>query len=206
MSAAAKAANYVLTLEIKNLTRKAANPPRLDERGGPDCEAVPHRCLLGLSGARSRELVLAATLGTARMHRLCASPFTKALRDWWPEQVHAVAVDRVSQHPRFKFFARIGRGKVSIVSGCPAGRSGFCRAFSSCRRSMRIFEQEDIRMLMEAAAQVAPVVSRGTCSTGLSLPRRGLWALARNLWWTWDHDCVSLFPGSGCCPLPGTRQ
>jgi len=20
-----------------------------------------------------------------------------------------------------------------------------------------------------------------------------LWALARNLWWSWDHDCVSLF-------------
>ena len=20
-----------------------------------------------------------------------------------------------------------------------------------------------------------------------------LWALARNLWWSWDHDCISLF-------------
>jgi glycogen phosphorylase len=49
-------------------------------------------------------------------------------------------------------------------------------------------------MLAEAAAQVAPVVSEArTLDRFIAPAQERLWALARNLWWSWDHDSTSLF-------------
>jgi hypothetical protein len=49
-------------------------------------------------------------------------------------------------------------------------------------------------MLTEAAAQVAPVVSEArTLDRFIAPAQERLWALARNLWWSWDHDTTSLF-------------
>ena len=49
-------------------------------------------------------------------------------------------------------------------------------------------------MLVEAAAQVAPVVSEArTLDRFIAPAQERLWALARNLWWSWDHDSTSLF-------------
>ena len=58
----------------------------------------------------------------------------------------------------------------------------------------RVFLDDEIRMLMDAAAQVAPVVSEArTLDRFVAPAQERLWALARNLWWSWDHDCVGLF-------------
>jgi starch phosphorylase len=58
----------------------------------------------------------------------------------------------------------------------------------------RIFREEEIQMLGETAAQVAPVVSEArTLDRFIAPAQERLWALARNLWWSWDHDTVSLF-------------
>ena len=49
-------------------------------------------------------------------------------------------------------------------------------------------------MLAEAAAQVAPVVSEARTLDRFVAPvQERLWALARNLWWSWDQDSTSLF-------------
>ena len=49
-------------------------------------------------------------------------------------------------------------------------------------------------MLVEAANQVAPVVSEArTLDRFIAPAQEKLWALARNVWWSWDQDCVSLF-------------
>ena len=49
-------------------------------------------------------------------------------------------------------------------------------------------------MLTEAAAQVAPVVSEArTLDRFIAPAQERLWSLARNLWWSWDHDSTSLF-------------
>ena len=49
-------------------------------------------------------------------------------------------------------------------------------------------------MLAEAAAQVAPVVSEArTLDRFIAPVQERLWSLARNLWWSWDHDSSSLF-------------
>ena len=49
-------------------------------------------------------------------------------------------------------------------------------------------------MLSEAAAQVGSVVSEArTLDRFIAPAQERLWALARNLWWCWDHDTSSLF-------------
>ena len=49
-------------------------------------------------------------------------------------------------------------------------------------------------MLAEAAAQVAPVVSEArTLDRFIAPAQERLWALARNVWWSWDYDTRSLF-------------
>jgi starch phosphorylase len=49
-------------------------------------------------------------------------------------------------------------------------------------------------MLAEAANQVAPVVSEArTLDRFIAPAQEKLWQLARNVWWSWDQECVSLF-------------
>ena len=49
-------------------------------------------------------------------------------------------------------------------------------------------------MLVEAANQVAPVVSEArTLDRFIAPAQEKLWELARNVWWCWDPECVSLF-------------
>ncbi len=47
---------------------------------------------------------------------------------------------------------------------------------------------------MQAAAQVAPVVSEARSLDRFIAPtQERLWSLARNLWWSWDSDSTALF-------------
>ena len=48
--------------------------------------------------------------------------------------------------------------------------------------------------MTEAAAQIAPVISEARTLDQFIAPiQERLWSLARNLWWSWDHDSVSIF-------------
>ena len=47
---------------------------------------------------------------------------------------------------------------------------------------------------MEVAAEVGPVISEARTLARFIAPlQERLWSLARNLWWSWDHETVSLF-------------
>ena len=199
MSAAAKAANYVLTLEeIGNLTREGGKPAEtlmnvvalIARRFHTDV------CSAYLLEPDRANLVLAATLG---LRRECIGTLrlaiTEGLAGLVAEQVHAVAVDRVSQHPRFKYFGESGEEKFQSFLGVPLIDRGVLQGVLVVQTvEPRIFDQEEIRMMMEAAAQVAPVVSEARMLDRFIAPaQERLWALARNLWWSWDHDCISLF-------------
>jgi starch phosphorylase len=49
-------------------------------------------------------------------------------------------------------------------------------------------------MLVQAASQVAPVVSEArTLDRFIAPAQEKLWELARNVWWSWDPECESLF-------------
>jgi len=57
-----------------------------------------------------------------------------------------------------------------------------------------MFREDEIQMLAEAASQLAPVVSEARTLDRFIAPTLDrLWSLARNLWWSWDHDSTNLF-------------
>src|SRR5580700_1154031 len=199
MSAAAKAANYVLTFdEIDNLTAESGKPAEtlmnvvalIARRFNTDV------CSAYLLEPDRANLVLAATLG---LRRECIGTLRLALHEGLAglvaEQVHPVAVEQVSRHPRFKFFGEAGEEKFQSFLGVPLVDRGVLQGVLVVQTiDARVFDQEEIRMLMEAAAQVAPVVSEARMLDRFIAPaQERLWALARNLWWSWDHDCISLF-------------
>src|SRR5208282_2709912 len=58
----------------------------------------------------------------------------------------------------------------------------------------RVFPENEIRLLTEAANRVAHIVSDARALDRFIAPtQERLWALARNLWWSWDHDSTNLF-------------
>jgi starch phosphorylase len=57
----------------------------------------------------------------------------------------------------------------------------------------RIFPEDELRTLVESAAKVAPVSQARTLDRLIAPAQERLWALAHNVWWSWDHDTSSLF-------------
>ena len=98
-------------------------------------------------------------------------------------------------HPRFKYFKESGEDEYHSFLGVPLIDRGILQGVLVVQtKEPRIFRDNEIRMLAEAAAQVAPVVSEArTLDRFIAPAQERLWALARNVWWSWDHDCISLF-------------
>ena len=111
------------------------------------------------------------------------------------EQVRPVAVEQVKNHPRFKYFSEAGEDAYQSFLGVPLIDRGVLQGVLVVQTiEARVFSEDEIRMLDEAAAQVAPVVSEArTLDRFIAPAQERLWALARNLWWSWDHDSTSLF-------------
>src|SRR5271155_6117255 len=141
-------------------------------------------------------LVLAATLG---LHPKCIGtlrmPLSEGLAGLVAEQVLPVAVEDVSSHPRYKYFKESGEEAYHSFLGVPLIDRGILQGVLVVQtKEPRVFTEAEIRMLVEAANQVAPVVSEArTLDRFIAPSQERLWSLARNLWWSWDHDCVSLF-------------
>ena len=141
-------------------------------------------------------LVLAATLGlhpgsigTLRM------PLQEGLSGLVAEQLLPVAVADARNHPRYKFFKDSGEEEYRSFLGVPLIDRGILQGVLVVQtKDKRTFREDEIRMLVGAAAQVAPVVSEArTLDRFIGPAQEKLWELARNLWWSWDHDCTSLF-------------
>ncbi|MDR3740746.1 MAG: alpha-glucan family phosphorylase [Terracidiphilus sp.] len=141
-------------------------------------------------------LVLAATvglepssIGTLRM------PLNQGLAGLVAERVLPVAVEDAPSHPRFKFFEESGEAAYHSFLGVPLVERGVLQGVLVVQtKEPRVFSDDEIRMLVAAANQVAPVVSEArTLDRFIAPAQEKLWSLARNLWWCWDHDCVALF-------------
>src|ERR1700726_2124460 len=111
------------------------------------------------------------------------------------EQVQPVAVEQVKNHPRFKYFSDAGEEAYQSFLGVPLIDRGVLQGVLVVQTVVaRVFQESEIRMLTEAAAQLAPVVSEARTLDRFVAPiQERLWTLARNLWWSWDHDATSLF-------------
>jgi starch phosphorylase len=192
-------ASRVLTLdEISHLTQEGGKPAEtlmnvvalIAKRFQTDV------CSAYLLEPDRTNLVLAATLG---LRRECVGMLRLALNEGLAgmvaEQVRPVAVAEATKHPRFKFFPEAGEEKYHSFLGVPLIDRGVLQGVLVVQTTEpRTFGEQDIRMLTDAAAQVANVVSEArTLEKFIAPVQERLWALARNLWWSWDHDTVSIF-------------
>lgn len=141
-------------------------------------------------------LVLAATVG---LRRECIGQLRMAIHEGLAglvaEQVRPVAVEQAQTHPRFKYFPEAGEDEYQSFLGIPLIDRGVLQGVLVVQTmEPRLFSEDEIQMLTEAAAQVAPVVSEArTLDRFIAPAQERLWSVARNLWWSWDHDAVSLF-------------
>jgi starch phosphorylase len=192
-------ANHVLTLEeITNLTEEGGKPADtlmnvvalIATRFNTDV------CSAYLLEPDRSNLVLAATLGLhPRSIGKLRMGLNEGLAGLVAEQVLPVAVDDVRNHPRFKYFKESGEEEYRSFLGVPLIDGGILQGVLVVQtKATRVFREDEIRMLVEAASQVAPVVSEArTLDRFIAPAQERLWALARNVWWSWDHDCISLF-------------
>ncbi len=141
-------------------------------------------------------LVLAATVG---LQRECIGNLRMAIHEGLAglvaEQVRPVAVEQAHNHPRFKYFREAGEDAYQSFLGVPLIDRGVLQGVLVVQTiEARVFREDEIHMLAQAASQVAPVVCEArTLDRFIAPAQERLWALARNLWWSWDHDAVSLF-------------
>ena len=192
-------ASDILTLEeIANLARDGSKPAEtlmnvvalIAGRFKTDV------CSVYLLEPDRANLVLAATLGlrpesigTVRL------ALHEGLAGLVAEQVRPLAVERAKNHPRFKYFKEAGEDAYQSFLGVPLIDRGVLQGVLIVQTiEARLFREEEVRMLVEAAAQVAPVVSEARSLDRFIAPsQERLWSLARNLWSSWDHDSTGLF-------------
>lgn len=141
-------------------------------------------------------LVLAATVGLhPRSIGHLRMPLHEGLSGLVAEQVMPVAVADVKSHPRFKYFKESGEEEYHSFLGVPVIDRGVLQGVLIVQtKEPRNFRDEDIRMLAEAAGQLAPVISEArTLDRFIAPAQERLWSLARNICWSWDEECISLF-------------
>jgi len=197
--AMAREANYVLTLEeIGNLAQEGGKPAEtlmnvvalIARRFQTDV------CSAYLLEPDRANLVLAATLG---LRPECIGTLRMAIQEGLAglvaEQVRPIAVEQVERHPRFKYFREAGEDDYKSFLGVPLIDQGVLQGVLVVQtKESRVFHEDEIRMLVDAAAQVAPVVSEArTLDRFIAPAQERLWSLARNLWWSWDNESTSLF-------------
>jgi starch phosphorylase len=192
-------ASYVLTLdEIGNLTREAGKPAEtlmnvvalIASRFQTDV------CSAYLLEPDRATLVLAATVG---LRQQCIGTLrmgvNEGLAGLVAEEVRPVAVQQVKNHPRFKYFREAGEDDYQSFLGVPFIDQGVLQGVLVVQtRDVRLYRDDEVKMFVQAAAQLAPVVSEArTLDRFIAPTLERLWSLAHNLWWSWDHDSTSLF-------------
>ena len=126
----------------------------------------------------------------------CACRSARASPAWSPTTIHCrEAVEDASIHPRFKYFKESGEEVYHSFLGVPLIDRGILQGVLVVQtKDLRVFREDEIRMLTDAANQVAPVVSEArTLDRFIAPAQERLWSVARNLSWCWDYDSISLF-------------
>ena len=192
-------ARPVLTLdEISRLTRDLGKPAEtlmnvvalIADRFKVDV------CSAYLLEPDRTNLVLAATVG---LRPQCVGTLRMGIHEGLAglvaEQVRPIAVSNAKSHPRFKYFKEAGEEIYQSFLGVPLIDRGVLQGILVVQTiGPREFPEEEIRTLTEVSAQIAPVIAEARTLDQFVAPiQERLWSLARNLWWSWDHDSVSIF-------------
>jgi glycogen phosphorylase len=141
-------------------------------------------------------LVLAATVGLrsesvgqVRMN------LQEGLTGLVAEQLRPIVVEDAPRHPRFKFFPEAGEEAYHSFLGVPLVDQGVIQGVLVIQTiERRTFSREETLMLVATASQLGPIISEVRTLKQLIAPAyERIWSLARNLWWSWDAEAVSLF-------------
>jgi starch phosphorylase len=198
-SAQKRDSDHVLTIEdISILTQESGKPA---ETLMKVVELIANRfktdvCSAYLLEPDRANLVLAATVG---LRSSCIGTLRLALHEGLAglvaEQVRPVNIPKAPNHPRFKYFPDAGEDAYQSFLGVPLVDRGILQGVLVVQTiDARIFEDSDVRMLADAAAELGPVVSEArTLDRFIAPSQERMWSLARNLWWSWDHNSTSLF-------------
>src|SRR3981189_1216644 len=157
-------ANYVLTWEeVASLTAEPGKPAEtlmnvvalIARRFGTEV------CSAYLLEPDRANLVLGATVG---LRHECVGKLRMAVNEGLvglvAEQVRPVAVEQVRNHPRFKYFKEAGEDDYQSFLGVPLIDRGVLQGVLVVQTlESRVFPEQEIRLLTEAATRVAPVVS-----------------------------------------------
>jgi starch phosphorylase len=141
-------------------------------------------------------LVLAATVGLrpdsvgrVRMR------LSEGLAGLVGERLVPLVVEDATTHPRFKYFSEAGEDPYHSFLGVPLVDKGLLQGVLVVQTiEARAFSADAVRMLTMAGTQLASIVSQARTQGQFVAPaHHRLEALARNMWWSWDHDTASLF-------------
>ena len=181
--------------------------PLMEENGKPAeslmrvVELIAHRfktdvCSIYLLEPDRANLVLAATVG---LMPSCVGTLRLALHEGLAglvaEQVRPISVKQAKSHPRFKYIQEACEDPFQSFLGVPLIDRGVLQGVLVVQTiEPRDFSEDEIRMLTDAAAQVAPTVSEArTLARFIAPMQERLWSLARNIWWSWDQESNDLF-------------
>ncbi len=141
-------------------------------------------------------LVLAATVGLkAESVGRVRMGLNEGLAGLVAEELRPVMVEDGPRHPRYKHFREAGEESFHSFLGIPLIDQGMILGVLVVQTAQpRIFSREEILSLSETASQLGPVVGDARTLEQFIAPiYERIWALARNLWWGWDAESVSLF-------------
>jgi starch phosphorylase len=98
-------------------------------------------------------------------------------------------------HPRFKYFREAGEDAYRSFLGVPIVDRGMLQGVLVVQtRGPREFSQDDVRLVMMAGSQLASIVGEArTLGQFVAPAKERLRTLAKNMWWSWDNDAVSVF-------------
>ena len=153
-------------------------------------------CSIYLIKPDRAHLVLAATVGLRQESvGKVSMKLNEGLTGLAAEQLRPIVVDDAPRHPRFKYFAEAGEEPYRSFVGVPLLDHGVIQGVLVVQtREPRSFSREETTMLVVAANQVAPTVSEArTLEQFIAPAYERIWALARNLWWSWDPGAEALF-------------
>ncbi len=111
------------------------------------------------------------------------------------EQMQPVIVPDAPTHPRFKLFKNTGEDDYHSFLGIPVIDRGLLQGVLVVQtREPRAFTADEARVLLTVGSQLGQFFQELRTRSQFVAPAFDrLWALARNLWWSWDGDAASLF-------------
>lgn len=153
-------------------------------------------CSVYLLEANRGSLVLAATVGldTEGIGRV-RMRLDEGLAGLVAQELRPVAERDAKQHPRFKFFKEIGEEAFRSFLGVPLTHRNVLQGVLVVQtEELRDFTEEETALLFDVGRQIGPVVAEARAVGQYIAPvQQRLWGMARNLWWCWDKEAISIF-------------